>query len=155
MDNVSQVDGYSLIDSQIKTNFGLLFVALKDYEERQSPALSADAVIADGHKKFYPIQGGLVVPVNPPAIPGLGVTAGFQMWIEQKGAGTYGQLYEVVQKILAKAKTRPELAGVNTTIRANGQQTAGRTWTGRRPRSWACRCRTSTTPSRPCSGPSM
>ena len=120
--NVSQVDGYSLIDSQLKTNFGVLFVALKDYEERKSPALSADAVIADGHKRFAPIQGGLVVPVNPPAIPGLGVTAGFQMWIEQKGAGSYGQLYEVVQKIIEKAKTRPELAGVNTTIRANGQQ---------------------------------
>ncbi len=122
VDNVSQVDGYSLMDSQLKTNFGLLFVALKDYEQRQSPALSADAVIADGHRKFYSIQSGLVVPVNPPAIPGLGVTAGFQMWIEQKGAGTYGQLYEVVQKILAKAKTRPELAGVSTTVRANGQQ---------------------------------
>jgi len=120
--NVSQVDGYSLIDSQLKTNFGVLFVALKDYEERKSPALSADAVIAEGHKRFAPIQGGLVVPVNPPAIPGLGVTAGFQMWIEQKGSGSYGQLYEVVQKILEKAKTRPELAGINTTIRANGQQ---------------------------------
>ena len=33
--NVTQVDGYSLIDSQMKTNFGLLFVALKDYEQRQ------------------------------------------------------------------------------------------------------------------------
>jgi multidrug efflux pump len=120
--NVSQVDGYSLIDSQLKTNFGVLFVALKDYEERQSPALSANAVIADGHRDFFPIQGGLVVPVNPPAIPGLGVTAGFQMWIEQKGAGSYGQLYEVVQRIIEKAKTRPELAGVTTTIRANGQQ---------------------------------
>jgi multidrug efflux pump len=120
--NVSQVDGYSLIDSQLKTNFGVLFVALKDYEERQSPALSADAVIAQGHKALFGIQGGLVVPVNPPAIPGLGVTAGFQMWIEQKGAGTFGQLYQVVQEIVTKAKDRPELAGVNTTIRADGQQ---------------------------------
>jgi len=120
--NVSQADGWSLIDSQLKTNFGLLFVALKDYEQRQSPALSADAVMADGRREFFPIQGGLVVPINPPAIPGLGVTAGFQMWIEQKGAGTFGQLYDVVQQILKKAKERPELSGVNTTIRANGQQ---------------------------------
>jgi multidrug efflux pump len=120
--NISQVDGYSLIDSQLKTNFGVLFVALKDYEERQGPGLSADAVIAEARRKFYGIQGGLVVPVNPPAIPGLGITAGFQMWIEQKGAGSYGQLYEVVQDIIRKAKTRPELAGVNTTIRADGQQ---------------------------------
>jgi multidrug efflux pump len=122
VESIAQVDGYSLIDSQIKTNFGLLFVALKDYEERQSPALSADTLIRESERKFYGIQGGLVVPINPPAIPGLGITAGFQVWIEQKGAGNYGQLSAIVQKIIEKAKSRPELAGVSTTIRANGQQ---------------------------------
>ena len=120
--NISQVDGYSLIDSQNKTNFGVLFVSLKDYEQRKAPGLTADDVIAAARRDTAPIQGGLVVPVNPPAIPGLGITAGFQMWIEQKGGGTYGQLAEVVEKIIAEARKRPELAGVNTTIRANGQQ---------------------------------
>ena len=62
------------------------------------------------------------MPVNPPAIPGLGVTAGFQMWIEQKGVGNYQQLSDVVEKIIAKARTRQELTGVSTTIRADGQQ---------------------------------
>jgi multidrug efflux pump len=120
--NVSQVDGYSLIDSQMKTNFGVLFVALKDYEARKTPALSADSLIDELRRDFAVIQGGLVVPVNPPAIPGLGVTAGFQMWIEQKGAGNYHQLSEVTEQIIAKAHTRKELAGVSTTIRADGQQ---------------------------------
>ncbi|MFO1314886.1 MAG: multidrug efflux RND transporter permease subunit [Burkholderiales bacterium] len=120
--NVSQVDGYSLIDSQNKTNFGVLFVSLKDYEQRKGPGMSADDVIAQGRREFEGIGGGLVIPVNPPAIPGLGITAGFQMWIEQKGAGDYGQLSHVVEQIIAKAKTRHELAGVNTTIRADGQQ---------------------------------
>ncbi len=120
--NVSQVDGYSLIDSQNKTNFGVLFVALKDYEQRKTAALSADAVIADAKREFEAIQGGIVVPINPPAIPGLGITAGFQMWIEQKGAGDYLQLSDITQQIIAKAKLRPELSGVSTTIRADGQQ---------------------------------
>ncbi|MFO1414455.1 MAG: multidrug efflux RND transporter permease subunit [Burkholderiales bacterium] len=122
VDNVSQVDGYSLIDSQNKTNYGVLFVSLKDYEQRKTPDLSADALIDSLQKEFVAIQGGLVVPVNPPAIPGLGITAGFQIWIEQQGSGTYGQLSDIVDRIIAKAKTRPELAGVNTTIRATGQQ---------------------------------
>jgi multidrug efflux pump len=119
---VTQVDGFSLIDSQLETNFGLLFVPLKGYEERQSPDLSANAVIAYAREKFRSIQGGLVIPINPPAIPGLGMTAGFQMWVEQRGPGTFGQLSEVVQQIIEKAKTRPELTGVNTTVMANGQQ---------------------------------
>jgi multidrug efflux pump len=120
--NVSQVDGYSLIDSQNKTNFGVLFVSLKDYEERKGPGLGADDVIRQAHKETASIQGGLVVPVNPPAIPGLGITAGFQVWIEQKGGGDFGQLSEVVERIIAKARERKELAGVNTTVRASGQQ---------------------------------
>ena len=120
--NVTQVDGFSLIDSQMKTNFGLLFVALKDYEERKSPELSADALIAKAQREFYPIQGGAVVPINPPAIPGLGVTAGFQIWIEQQGGGNYEQLGELVQKIMAEARKRPELANINSTIRTEGRQ---------------------------------
>ena len=120
--NVSQVDGFSLIDSQNKTNFGLLFVALKNYEERAGAALSADALIKSAKAAFTNIQGGAVLPINPPAIPGLGITAGFQMWIEQRGPGTYGQLADLTDKIIASARTRPELGGVTTTIRPNGQQ---------------------------------
>jgi multidrug efflux pump len=122
VENVTQVDGYSLIDSQNKTNFGLLFVSLKGYEERQEPGMSADDVLAKLRKETAGFQDGRVVPLNPPSIPGLGVTAGFQIWIEQKGSGTFNDLAGVVDRIIEKAKTRPELAGVNTTIRANGQQ---------------------------------
>jgi multidrug efflux pump len=120
--NVSQIDGFSLIDSQNKTSYGVLFVSLKGYEQRKTAAASADGVIADSRKKFAGILGGLVMPVNPPAIPGLGITAGFQIWIEQKGGGNYAQLSALVDQIIAKARKDPNLAGVQTTIQANGQQ---------------------------------
>ena len=120
--NVTEVNGFSLIDSQNKTNSGLLFVSLKDYEERKTPALSADALIGAARRAYAGILEGLVIPVNPPAIPGLGVTAGFQMWIQQKGGGDYAQLAAVAQQIVEKAHARPELAGVNTTISATNQQ---------------------------------
>ena len=110
--NVSQVDGYSLIDSQNKTNYGVLFVSLKDYEERKTAAFSAESVLAAARKRYAHILGGLVVPVNPPAIPGLGITAGFQIWIEQQGGGNFAQLSGVVEKIIAAARKRPELAGL-------------------------------------------
>jgi multidrug efflux pump len=120
--NVTQIDGFSLLDSQNKTNFGVLFVSLKDYEERKGEELGADALIHDSARKFQSILGGVAVPVNPPAIPGLGVTAGFQMWIEQKGSGDYQQLSSLVQQIIAKAKERKEFASVSSTISTNGRQ---------------------------------
>ena len=72
--NVSQGDGYSLIDQQNKTNRGLLFVSLKDFEERKSEDLSAEAVIQAAARDYANIHEGLVIPLNPPSIPGLGLS---------------------------------------------------------------------------------
>jgi multidrug efflux pump len=120
--NVAAIDGFSLIDSQMKTNTGVLFVSLKNYDQRKAADESADAVISQARKRYSGILSGLVVPVNPPAIPGLGITSGFQLWVEQRGGGTYLQLSSVVEQIIAKARKRPELAGITTTFQANGQQ---------------------------------
>ena len=120
--NVTEVNGYSLLDSQSKTNTGLLFVSLKDYEERKSAELQAPAIIAGALRAYTRIQEALVFAVNPPAIPGLGTTAGFQMWIQQKGGGNYAQLANVAKEIVEKGRARPELAGVIVTISATNQQ---------------------------------
>jgi len=120
--NVTQVDGYSLIDQQNKTNRGLLFVSLKDFDQRKEPALSAPALIQAAAKDYAGIKDGLVIPLNPPAIPGLGVTAGFEMWVQQRGSGSYAQLASQVQQIVAKARQSPQLARVSATISAENRQ---------------------------------
>ena len=120
--NVAEANGFSLLDSQNKTNAGLLFVSLKDYEQRQSPQLQAFALLDGARKAYAAIDEGLVVPVNPPSIPGLGVTAGFEMWLQQKGGGSYAELVDVANRIVAKGRTRPELGGVLTTISATNRQ---------------------------------
>jgi len=120
--NVTQVDGYSLIDQQNKTNRGLLFVSLKDFSEREDVSLQAPAVIKDAAKHFKGIIDGLVLPLNPPSIPGLGVTAGFEMWVQQRGGGNYSDLADNVRKILEKARQNPELANVTSTVSADNRQ---------------------------------
>jgi multidrug efflux pump len=67
--NVSQINGYSLIDGQYKTSTGVLFVSLKDFEERKDPALRAPALIKAAAADFSKIQEGLALPINPPSIP--------------------------------------------------------------------------------------
>lgn len=49
----------------------------------------------------------LVVPINPPAIPGLGTTGGFEFWIQDTGSGTPQQLGDVLNNFLQKARQRP------------------------------------------------
>jgi multidrug efflux pump len=120
--NVTQFDGYSLIDQQMKTNRGLLFVSLKDFEERKSEELSAPAVIQAAARNFANIKEGRVIPLNPPAIPGLGVTAGFEMWVQQRGSGDYARLAGYVQRIAARANQDPRLARVSSTVNAENRQ---------------------------------
>ena len=119
---VTQIDGYSLVDQQFKTDRGLLFVTLKDFDERQEPELTAPALIKQAAKEYKNIIDAQVFPINPPSIPGLGVTSGFEMWVQQRGDGNYKQLADVSKEIIAKARKRPELANVTSTINAENRQ---------------------------------
>lgn len=120
--NVTQVDGYSIIDQQFKTDRGLLFVSLKDFEERSEPSLRAPALIKQAAAEYSKIQEARVFPINPPSIPGLGVTSGFEMWIQQRGDGDYAQLAAVTKEIIAKANKNPKLFHVSSTVNANNRQ---------------------------------
>jgi multidrug efflux pump len=53
---------------------------------------------------------------------GIGTTGGFEFWIQDKASGDPARLNEITQQFLAKARTRPELAGLNTTFRSASQQ---------------------------------
>ena len=62
------------------------------------------------------------MPLNPPAIPGLGNQGGFEFWIQSRGQGNVAGLAQVARDFIAKAKERPELAGLNTTLNAASRQ---------------------------------
>ncbi|HPC04752.1 MAG TPA: multidrug efflux RND transporter permease subunit [Syntrophales bacterium] len=120
--DVVEVDGYSLMDGQLKTNAGTLFISLKDYEDRKEKALQAPAVIRATAMQLMKNREGVVIPVNPPSIPGLGTTAGFEFWIQNMGTGGTAKLEEVTRAFIAEAKRQPELQGVNTLMNAHSQQ---------------------------------
>jgi multidrug efflux pump len=127
VDTRTQLTGYSLLDSGFKTNAGTFFVTLKPFDERysstkQARAENARAVLTNLNREAATIQEGLVIPVAPPAIPGIGTTGGFEFWIQDIGAGEPGRLDEITRQFLAKARQRPELAGLNSTFRATTQQ---------------------------------
>src|SRR4029078_13243228 len=54
----------------------------------------------------------------PPAIPGLGTSGGFSLWIQDRSGGTVDFLNQNLQKFLEAARKRPELQNVNSSFRA-------------------------------------
>ena len=123
----TQLSGYSLLDSGFKVNAGTFFVTLKPFEERYAStkkaiAENARAVLLNLRKETMNLQEGLVLPVAPPAIPGIGTTGGFEFWIQDTAAGRPARLDELAQLFVSKARQRPELTGLSTTFRATSQQ---------------------------------
>ena len=122
MQAVAQIDGYSIIDSQNKTNSALMFAALKPYEEREGEGASAFGVIAKLRKKFIGVKESILLALNPPSIPGLGTTGGFEFYIQNMGGGTPPELEKITKKFVSEARKTPVLAGVSTTFSATEQQ---------------------------------
>jgi multidrug efflux pump len=124
--SVTIVDGYSLLDSQNKNNASTFFIGFKSFDERYKFAniktQNARAVLIDAFEALSKVKEGIILPVNPPSIPGLGTTGGTEMWIQSKGDATTDQLAGVVKDFIAKAKQRPELSRVTSTFNASSQQ---------------------------------
>ena len=127
VEGVAIVNGYSLLDGQNKNNAAAFFVGFKDFEGRYKDSdtiaqQSAPAVMEKARHAFSSVQEGVIVPVNPPSIPGLGTTGGMEVWVQGKGDAGINQLAEVVETLIAKAKERPELGAITSTFNVFSRQ---------------------------------
>jgi len=120
--DVASVNGYSLLDGTIRNNAGVVFPSMKPFDERTDKSQLAFEVIPRLNRQFAAIKEGFVLAINPPSIPGLGTTGGFEFYLQNRGSGDTRATAEAVQKFLAAARQRPELTGVTTTFRPTTQQ---------------------------------
>ncbi|WP_163847173.1 efflux RND transporter permease subunit [Pseudooceanicola aestuarii] len=67
-------------------NYGVLFIRLKDYEDR--PDQDAADLMVRANQRFFQSRLGSIFVLQPPAIPGLGTSSGFTVYlVDQSGAG--------------------------------------------------------------------
>ena len=120
--DVDVVDGYDLIDDQFTNNGAVMFVSLKPFEERKDKSQLSFPTLERLNREFAGVKDGFLFAVNPPSIPGLGTTGGFEFYVQNRGTGDPRATEQAVQALLEKVRQRPELAGVSTTFRASSQQ---------------------------------
>jgi hydrophobic/amphiphilic exporter-1 (mainly G- bacteria), HAE1 family len=111
------VVGFNLQTRVTAGNFGFYFVNLKPWDERRSPDMEVQQVIARLRAAFpKEVPEARVFVVPPPTIPGLGPGGGLSMWLQDRsGTGDVNFLNAQVQRFLAEARKRPELTNVRTT----------------------------------------
>jgi len=120
--DVGTVNGYSFIDGQNNNSAAVMFALLKPFQERKDPSQLSFDTLKRLNAQFFTREDGVAFAVNPPSIPGLGTTGGFEFYIQNRGSGDPRATDAAVKSFLAKVRQRPELQGVNTTFRASSQQ---------------------------------
>jgi hydrophobe/amphiphile efflux-1 (HAE1) family protein len=104
------------------TNAATLFVPLKPWSEREGPGMHAKAVIGQAWQRFGGKKDAMVITVNPPSIQGMGARSGFEFQLQAKGTGDIASLGAVADRFVAKLRARPEMTGVNSTLRISTPQ---------------------------------
>ncbi len=99
--------GLNVVSFATKSNSATIFMQLKPWDQRKKTSAELVGVLKSKLARF---KEATVVVIPPPAIPGLGSTAGFSFILEEKQAGGDIKNFETVLKnFLAEIQKRPEI----------------------------------------------
>jgi len=116
--DVTSVVGLNFIDNFSQPNAAFLVVSLRPFEERKAASQSAHALVVRLGENFKQIQGGVVVPLAPPPIIGLGTGGGFSYVLEDLRGVDPKVLAQALRGLIVAANQNPRLSGVFTTFSA-------------------------------------
>lgn len=114
--------GYSMIDDTVTSNKATAILTLTPWDQRTSKETQIDAITRNLMREFSEIPQGNIFVFNPPAIPGLGVSGGFQLQLLDQGNAELRALGQATDEVVLAANEQPDLMQVNTTFRDNVPQ---------------------------------
>jgi HAE1 family hydrophobic/amphiphilic exporter-1 len=106
---VGSISGLNFLTNAAQSNSAVEFAILKPWEERRAPGLKASEIVASVRPKLLGIPEALVLSFDPPSIPGLGATGGFEFQVEDLTGRGSAALNEVTQALVAEARKQPEI----------------------------------------------
>ncbi|MBP2295531.1 efflux RND transporter permease subunit [Azospirillum rugosum] len=112
--HVITIAGYSII-SGAGSNVGLQIVVLKPWGERPAEQ-SVDAILGRLRPQLAAVPQATIAAFNPPSIPGLGSTGGFDLRVQALGGQTPQQLGAVLRGLLVAANQDARLSAVFSTF---------------------------------------
>ncbi len=118
--NDLMVSGVSLVSGVNGPSYGLLVLALKDWQER--PDTLTKDVIAELMKRTAHIKAGTVQLFVPPTISGFSVTDGFEMQLQDRTGGESDKFYTVMKGFLKELNEQPEIKFAYSSFNVNFPQ---------------------------------
>ncbi len=112
--------GWNMLAGIASTNSGVVFVSLVDYAKRSHTAMEIAQELTE--MLYVEIPEAVCYAFIPPAIPGLGITSGVSVEVQDvEGRGT-AFLVEEVERLMAALEQEPSIASVTTQFDAGVPQ---------------------------------
>ncbi|MTH76805.1 efflux RND transporter permease subunit [Paracoccus aestuariivivens] len=122
VENVVSVNGYSILNTALQSNTGMIIAKLKPWDERKAPEQSQVALQAKYQAMFGQMPEAVATVFGAPAIPGLGTVAGFSYVLEDTQSRSPEELATALHALIAGANARPEIARAFSTFNAGAPQ---------------------------------
>lgn len=111
--DVISISGFSFLGGQ-GSNMGALSVTLTPWNERKGKGMSVESIIAKFEAACAGIQEAVIFGLNPPAIPGLGMSSGLQLQLLDINNHGPEQMAQALQQIQDAAKSNKSIASVTS-----------------------------------------
>jgi len=123
VDRTTGISGYDFIDQYADMSAGVVFAILDPFEDRAAdPKQQVPEILEVARQELAAVEGAVVIPINPPPIPGLGSTGGFQYEVQDLlGRGT-DELLAATLAFIEKCEERPEIERLLCDLRTDAPQ---------------------------------
>lgn len=112
--------GFNMMAGIASTSSGIIFVKLVDYSDRKLSAMQIAQKLTD--ELYVAVAGAECYAFIPPSIPGLGVTSGVSVEVQDlEGRGT-AYLLENAERLMDSLRKSPSIASVTTQFNAGVPQ---------------------------------
>jgi hydrophobe/amphiphile efflux-1 (HAE1) family protein len=119
VEDITSVVGLNFIDNYSQSNAAFMVVTLKPFEERKGRGRSVFAIIGRLGQKFRQIRGGMVTPLAPPPILGLGSGGGFTYVLQDLHGGDPRAMAQALRGLIVAANEDRHLSRVFSTFSAS------------------------------------
>lgn len=114
VENVVSISGTSFIGGGSSSNYGSFFVVLKPWKDREEKTERAQELVDEVDARMADIQEAVIFAINPPAIPGLGLTSGLQMQLLDINNLGPEAMAEAITEIQDASKDYPEISKITS-----------------------------------------
>lgn len=122
--NVNSIAGNSFMLSAYGSNFGSMFIILKNFGERRSDDMYADEIIKKLRERYAAeVPEAIINVFPPPAVSGLGRAGGFKLMVEDRGDVGLKELQAHTDNLVEKGNAEKDrVQGLFTVYNANSPQ---------------------------------